>query len=102
MACMDARYAKDTPIIRGSLAPMKSSINVMTAADTRDDCMSSTLFSGLSWAREERIIAGVTHPSIIATRCCRERGIVYFSGGSFPFSSKSWFLLSVSAISFIL
>ena len=43
IACIDARYAKDTPIITGSFAPQKSSMKVIIAAVTNDDWINNTL-----------------------------------------------------------
>ena len=37
IACIEARYAKETPIMTGSFAPQKSSTKVMMPAVTKDD-----------------------------------------------------------------
>ena len=69
IACIDARYAKDTPIITGSFAPQNSSMNVIKAAATREDWINNTLWLWFIPATDARIIAGVTDPTIMANRC---------------------------------
>ena len=100
MLCIVARYAKLTPIIIGSLAPQmlfmpKSCKRVEMAAHTRDDCINSILDELSRPATVEMMIAGVTQPTIMATRCCKAIGKEYFKDGRGPSISKSCFLLSI-------
>ena len=61
--------------MRGSFAPQKSSMTVISAAVTREDCMRSTLWSWDMPARADRMIAGVTDPTIMAKRCWTAMGM---------------------------
>ena len=47
--------------------------NVHTADITRDAWISSTCSSWLRPMAPAMMIGGVTHPTIMATRCCRAR-----------------------------
>lgn len=65
------------------------------AAHTRDDCINSILDELSSPATVEIMIAGVTQPTIMATRCCSAIGNEYLKDGSFPSISNSSFLLLI-------
>ena len=86
MACILGRYAKLTPKMTGSPAPNRppmgnSSSSVVTADITSDAWISSTRWlwgSPTVWAI---MIAGVTHPTIMATRCCKAMETVIPIGG---------------------
>ena len=86
MACILGRYAKLTPKMTGSPAPNRppmgnSSNSVVTADITSDAWISSTRWlcgSPTVWAM---MIAGVTHPTIMATRCCKAMETVIPIGG---------------------
>ena len=103
MLCIVARYAKLTPMITGSLAPHirvtpNSCSSVESAAHTRDDCIRRIRWALSSPATDEMIIAGVTQPTIIATRCCKASGSEHARGGSLPSMSNSSLLSSISRI----
>lgn len=86
MACILGRYAKLTPKMTGSPAPNRppmgnSSNSVVTADITSDAWISSTRWlcgRPTVWAM---MIAGVTHPTIMATRCCKAMETVIPIGG---------------------
>lgn len=69
--------------------------SVDNAAHTREDCIKRILEALSREATVDMMIAGVTHPTIMATRCCIAIGKEYFKEGSLPSISKSSFLLSI-------
>ena len=87
MACMLGKYAKLTPKITGSPAPNRppmgnSSSSVVTADITSDAWISSTLWLWDSPTVLAMMMAGVTQPTIMDTRCCRAMDTAIPSGGT--------------------
>ena len=74
-------------MIIGSLEPRKSWMSVESPAATSEVCTISVLSAAESPARSEMIIAGVTQPTIMTTRCCSAMGSAKRKPGKAP---SSW------------
>ena len=95
MACMLGRYAKLTPNITGRPEPKrppmgKSCRSVVTADSTRDAWISSTCSRWVRAAAWATIMAGVTQPTIMATKCCRAMETVRPTGGRPRYRNSAW------------